>query len=269
MAITLQSISRNHAMRAPRVMLYGPHGIGKSTFGASAPAPIFIQTEDGLGTLDVDHFPLAKSNQDVLDAIGALYTEGHDFQTVVVDSLDWLDTLIWNDINARFEAKELAYGKGAVIAADYWRQILDGLNALRNDRNMAVILLAHAQVKRFDSPEVEPFDRYSPKLQERSSALVQEWCDAVFFANFKLFVTKAEVGFNREVSRGMTTGERVMYTTEKPAFLAKNRYGLPDSLPLSWDAFAGAIRPPAAPITPAAPAANTPAAEPAAEMEGA
>lgn len=269
MAITLQSISRNSAMRAPRVMLYGPHGIGKSTFGASAPGAIFIQTEDGLGTLDVAHFPLAKSNQDVLDAIGALYTEGHDFQTVVVDSLDWLDTLIWNDINARFEAKELAYGKGAVIAADYWRQILDGLNALRNDRNMAVILLAHAQVKRFDSPEVEPFDRYSPKLQERSSALVQEWCDAVLFANFKLFVTKAEVGFNREVSRGMTTGERVMYTTEKPAFLAKNRYGLPDSLPLSWDAFAGAIRPPAVPIAPAAPAANTPAAELAAEMEGA
>lgn len=268
MAITLQSISRNSAMRAPRVMLYGPHGIGKSTFGASAPAPIFIQTEDGLGTLDVDHFPLAKAYQEVIDAIGALYAEDHAFQTVVVDSLDWLDTLVWNDINARFEAKELAYGKGAVIAADYWRQVLDGLNALRNDRGMAVILLAHAQVKRFDSPEVEPFDRYSPKLQERSSALVQEWCDAVFFANFKLFVTKSEVGFNREVSRGMTTGERVMYTTEKPAFLAKNRYSLPESLPLSWQAFASALRP-AAPITPAAPAANAPAAEPAAETEGA
>lgn len=268
MAISLKSISRNSAMRAPRVMLYGPHGIGKSTFGASAPAPIFIQTEDGLGTLDVDHFPLAKTYQDVVDAIGVLYAEAHGFQTAVVDSLDWLDTLIWNDINARFEAKELAYGKGAVIAADYWRQVLDGLNALRNDRGMAVVLLAHAQVKRFDSPEVEPFDRYSPKLQERSSALVQEWCDAVFFANFKLFVTKSEVGFNREVARGMTTGERVMYTTEKPAFLAKNRYSLPESLPLSWEAFAGSLRP-AASITPAAPAAITPAAEPAAETEGA
>jgi hypothetical protein len=268
MAISLKSISRNSAMRAPRVMLYGPHGIGKSTFGASAPAPIFIQTEDGLGTLDVDHFPLAKTYQDVVDAIGVLYAEDHAFQTAVIDSLDWLDTLILADINSRFEAKELAYGKGAVIAADYWRQVLDGLNALRNDRNMAVILLAHAQVKRFDSPEVEPFDRYSPKLQERSSALVQEWCDAVFFANFKLFVTKSEVGFNREVARGMTTGERVMYTTEKPAFLAKNRYSLPESLPLSWHAFAGSLRP-ADPVSPAAPAANTPAAESAAETEGA
>ena len=246
MAISLKSISRNTAVRAPRVMLYGPHGIGKSTFGASAPAPIFIQTEDGLGTLDVSHFPLSTSYAEILEAIGVLFNDEHDFQAVVVDSLDWLDTLIWQDINAKHDAKDLAYGKGAVIAADYWRNVLDGLNALRIQKGMAVVLLAHAQVKRFDSPEVEPFDRYSPKLQERSSALVQEWCDAVFFANFKLFVTKSDVGFNREVSRGLTTGERLMYTTERPAFIAKNRYSLPAELPLSWQAFTSSITNPAA-----------------------
>lgn len=241
MAIDLKSITRGQAVRAPRIMLYSSHGVGKSTFGASADAPIFIQTEDGADELGVARFQLATSHQDVLDAIGVLYTEKHDFRTVVVDTIDWADQLIWASINAKHSAADLAYGKGAVIAAEYWRGLLDGLNALRNERGMAVVLLSHCQVKRFDSPEVEPFDRYSPKLQDRSSALVQEWCDAVLFANYKLFTTATDVGFNKKVTRGVTTGERVMYTSERPAYLAKNRYNLPHELPLSWPALMQAM----------------------------
>jgi hypothetical protein len=227
-------------MKAPRVMLYGPHGLGKTTFGAGAPDPIFILTEDGLGLLEVDHFPLATSVDDVMEAIGSLYTEDHNFKTVVIDSLDWMDNLIWNYINhsGKYAEKDLAFGKGAVIAADMWRDILGGLSALRDDKGMAIIMLAHSEIKRFDSPEVEPYERYQPKLQARSSALVQEWCDAVFFTNFKTVVKKEEVGFNNQVARGITTGERLIYTTERPAYLAKNRFNLPDQLPLSWDAFA-------------------------------
>lgn len=241
MAINLKSIVRNREIGPPRIMIYAPHGIGKTTFGASAPKPIFIPTEDGLGVIQVDHFPLATKESDVLDAIGTLYSDKHEYQTVVIDSLDWLDNLIWADVNEKHEAKDLAYGKGAVIVAERWRAILDGLNALRNDRGMVVILLAHCQIKRFDSPEVEPFERYQPKLQDRSSALVQEWCDIVGFANFKTVVKKDDVGFNKTVTRGLSNGERLLYTTERPAFYAKNRYSLPESLPLSWDALSAAI----------------------------
>lgn len=241
MAFNLKSIQRSTGVKAPRVMLYGPHGLGKTTFGAGAPDPIFILTEDGLGRLEVDHFPLATSYDDVVGAISTLYTEDHNFKTVVIDSLDWLDNLIWKDLESKHDEKALSFGKGAVIAADYWRAILDGLAALRDEKEMATVLLAHCEIKRFDSPEVEPYERYQPKLQARSSALVQEWCDAVFFCNFKTIVKKEEVGFNKEVSRGITTGERLMYTTEKPAYLAKNRYSLPDSMPLTWDAFVAAL----------------------------
>jgi hypothetical protein len=241
MAFNLDSIKRSTGIKAPRVMIYGPHGLGKTTFGAGAPNPIMILTEDGLGRLEVDHFPLATSYQDVVDAIDTLYNEEHNFSTAVIDSLDWLDNLIWQDIHAKHDDKALAYGKGAVIAADYWRQILDGLSALRDDKGMAVVMIAHTEIKRFDSPETEPYDRYRPKLQDRSSALIQEWCDGVFFCNYRVVTKETEVGFNKEVRRGITTGERLMYTTEKPAYLAKNRYGLPDQLPLSWDAFATAI----------------------------
>lgn len=241
MAFNLSSIRRNTALAAPRVLVYGVEGIGKSTFAAGAPSPVFIQTEDGLGALQVDHFPIATRVSDVLDAIGSLFSDDHEFKTVVIDSLDWLETLIWRDIEAKYDAKDLAYGKGAMIAADKWREILDGLTALRNERGMAVVLIAHTEIKRFDSPETEPYDRYQPKLQARSSALVREWCDAVFFANYKTIVKKDDVGFNKTVARGISTGERMLFTSERPAYMAKNRYSLPESIPLSWEAFEKAI----------------------------
>lgn len=252
MSFDLASISRNVAQRAPRIFVYAPEGIGKTSFAAGAPDPIFICTEDGLGTLDVAHFPLATTAGQVDEALAALYTGEHSFGTVVIDSVDWLDTLIWREIEAKYDAKDLAYGKGAVIAAERWRGYLEGLNALRNERGMVVILIGHTQIKRFDSPETEPYDRYQPKLQERSSALLREWCDAVLFANYRTVIRKAEVGFNKEVARGISTGERLLYTAETPAYMAKNRYGLPASLPLDWQALAQAIAPSTTPAALAA-----------------
>ena len=241
MAFDLKSIRKNDAMAAPRIMVYGVEGIGKSTFGAGAPNPVYILTEDGLGSLKVDHFPLATSFQDVMDAIASLYKDNHAFETVVIDSLDWLEAIIQREIEQKYDAKDLAYGKGSLIAAERWREILEGLNALRNDKGMAVILIAHTTIKRFDSPEVEPYDRYQPKLQERSNAVVREWADAVLFANYKTIVKKDDVGFNQTNNRGISTGERLLFTSERPAYMAKNRYNMPESIPLSWDAFAEAI----------------------------
>tara|TARA_R110000868_G_scaffold92457_7_gene256643 strand:+ start:3694 stop:4431 length:738 start_codon:yes stop_codon:yes gene_type:complete len=244
MAFDLKSILKSTAIAAPRIMLYGVEGIGKTTFAAGAPDPIFILTEDGLGSLQVNHFPVAKSSDDVLAAIASLYSDKHDYHTVVLDSLDWLEQAIHSEIERKHDAKDLAYGKGAIIAAQKWREVLDGLNALRADRGMIVILIAHTTIKRFDSPEVEPFDRYQPKLQDRSSALIREWADAVLFCNYKTIVKKDDVGFNQTNNRGISTGERLMFTSEKPAYMAKNRYALPESLPLTWDAFSTAISQP-------------------------
>lgn len=241
MAFNLKSIQKNTSIAAPRMMVYGVEGIGKTTFAASAPAPIFICTEDGLGSLQVDHFPLATKPGDVLDAIAALATEAHEFRTVVLDSVDWLDNLIWQDVEATHDAKDLAYGKGAMIVADRWRDVLAGLNHLRNTKGMSVILIAHCQIKRFDSPEVEPYDRYQPKLQERSNAILREWVDAVLFANYRTVIKKDDLGFSKTNNRGFSTGERLLFTSEKPAYMAKNRYGLPDSIPMQWDAFTQAI----------------------------
>jgi len=244
MAISLASLIENTALTPPRILVHGVAGIGKTTFAAQANKPAVVQTEDGLGTIKVPRFPLARSFDAVMEALAALYSEKHDYQTVVVDSVDWLEPLVWARAckdNGWASIEEPGYGKGYVAALDLWRQYLDGLNALRDERGMTVIQIAHTDIKRFDSPEHEPFDRYVIKLHTRAAALLQEHSDVVLFANYRVSTVKSDIGFNKKVTRALGSGERVLYTAERPAFLAKNRYGLPDMLPLDWQAFAAAM----------------------------
>lgn len=251
MAISLASLNRLSAPKPPRIVIYGPHGIGKNTFASSAPNSVLINIEDGQPSgMPIDSFPKATSFGEVMEAMSALYSEEHAFETLVVDSLDWLEPLVWAETIKRHNEAEpskqwadiesAGYGKGYVATLDVWRDYLDAVNALRNDKGMAVIQTAHAEVKRFDSPETEPFDRYQIKLHKMASALVQEHADMVLFANFKTSVTKADVGM-KKVARGVGAGTRALYTEERPAFLAKNRHNLPPELPLSWDALASAM----------------------------
>ena len=240
MAISLASLRRATTVAPPRILIHGVAGVGKTTFAAGAPEPVFILTEDGLGTLAAPHFPLARSFDEVMEALAALYSEEHGFRSVVIDSIDWLEPLIWARAckdNGWKSIEDAGYGKGYVAALDLWRQYIDGLNALRDDKGLTVIQIAHTDIKRFDSPEHEPYDRYIIKLHARAAALLQEHSDTVLFANYRISTVKSDVGFNKKVTRALGSGERVLYTAERPAFLAKNRYGLPDVLPLSWDAF--------------------------------
>ena len=224
-----------------RVMLYGVHGVGKSTFASCAPSPIFIQTEDGLGGINCNRFPLAETFDQVMAALAELYTEPHQYQTVVLDSLDWLERLIWEHVCHERKVgsvEDFDYGKGYVFALTPWRRILKALTALRGKRGMTVLLIAHSRIERFNDPETESYDRYAPCLQRLASALVQEWCDEVLFANYRVFVKVTEGEFNKKLAKGHGTGERIIRTTERPAHLAKNRLGLPEELPLDWKAYA-------------------------------
>ena len=247
MAISLSSISRNVELSPPRIVLHGPHGIGKTSFGAQAPAPIVLPTEDGLGTLEVDHFPLLNSYGEVVEAIGVLVNEEHQFQTAVIDTVDWLEPMVWAETCARSgegwsDIEAPGYGKGYLAADVVWREFLDGCNALRT-RGMAVILLAHSHIKQFSPPDNDPYDRYEIKLHKRGAALVEEWADVVLFANWQTYVHKSEAGFNKEVARGVGTGRRLMFSEERPAYRAKNRYSLPHELALGWQYFADALSP--------------------------
>lgn len=235
---------------SPRILTYGVEGIGKSTLASGAPRPLFIQTEDGLGQIDCDEFPLATQFEDVPQALTELHTDEREFETVVIDSLDWLERLIWDAVCKEYGVKSIekadgGYAKGYTHALVYWRQVVDALNALRNDRRMIVLLIAHSKVERFEDPESSAYDRYSPRLHKHAAALVSEWCDAVLFATRKFRTQTEDAGFNRKRTIanaiGKDGGERILRCVGGPSCIAENRCGIVEELPLSWAAFMAAL----------------------------
>jgi len=241
----LEQIQKGRSQLPRRVLMYGVHGVGKSTFGAMAEHPIFITTEEGTNDIECDRFPLATKYADVLSSLSALYSEEHKYQTVVIDSLDWLERLIFAEIcdkRSIESIEDIGYGKGYIFALAQWREILDGLDALRKERNMQVILLAHAAIEKFANPETDSYDRYAPRLQKHASALVQEWCDEVLFATYRVHTKTSNEGFDRKRTQGIGSGERIVRTTERPAHVAKNRLNLPDEFPLDYRIYAAYVR---------------------------
>ena len=160
----LDNIQTGKENKPPRIMIYGSEGVGKSTFGASAPNAVFIQTEDGLSEIDCKKFPLAHTLAEVASELTALRDEQHDFRTVVIDSVDWLERIIFDEVCREFGVRSIekadgGYGRGYVHALTHWRKILNILQELRDKRGMMIILVAHAKVERFEDPENAAYDR--------------------------------------------------------------------------------------------------------------
>jgi hypothetical protein len=237
----LSKVKRGKQQRPPRILLYGVEKIGKSSFAADAPNPIFICPEDGISQIDVPHFPEAKNWDDVMNCVRALYKEQHDYNYLVLDTLDWLEPLLWDYICTRDGEKNIesyGYGKGYVAALDEWRAFISALEYLRNEKNMGIIMLAHSTVKNFKDPEGEGYDRYEMKIHQKSGGLIKEWSDAVLFTNYEIVTTEDK----RKRVRGISTGARMIYTNRSAAYDAGNRYGLPAELPLDWQELEDGIK---------------------------
>lgn len=243
----LTEIKTNNAIRPVRVLIYGIEGVGKSTFGARAPKPIFISAEGGTDEMfdasgkKVPTMPRITSFKEVGEAVKELLTEKHDYQTVVFDSADWIEKLAHAQIIGATGRSIITanggYGAGYRESEKLHRELISDISRLREERGMNVVITAHYQVRTVKDPEATmDYDAFEIKCHELVSSLWREWVDCVLFARFR---TLMRAGDDEKGTRTMALGdgERVMYTEKRPAFQAKNRYGLPFELPVGWKEF--------------------------------
>ena len=243
MSFDLKSISKTRRVRAPKVVVVGTGKIGKTTFAAMAPNAIGILTEDGADAVDAQAFPLASSLAEVYAAIDTLINQEHEFQTLFIDSLDWLEPMVQDYVCKQNNWKNIeqpGFGKGYVAAAEEWRNLLSGLEVLRAAKGMGIILIAHDKIKRIEDPLTEGYDSHVLKLHDRAAALVSEWADVIGYAGYRIFTSKTDAGFSKKETKATTTGERILHVEPHPAHCGGNRFDL-QNMPLDWTAFQAAL----------------------------
>jgi hypothetical protein len=257
----LRKLTADHP---PRILIYGPPKIGKTSLASEFPAPVFIQIEDGQNTsTDLDGWGRAEIQTfgDVMEAMRSLYEEEHEFQTLVVDSISELQGLIYEEVcargdekgNAKSRIEDFGYGKGYVNALNVWKEFLDALNMLRVGKGMTTILIGHAKVDRFDDPETVSYHRYEIDVQDSKSSsamkLLEREMDAILLIKRDVTIKEEFAGPNKK--RAHAEGvNRFIHAEGKPSQIAGSRLGIPAKLPFRQGQGYAAL----APYLPAQPA---------------
>jgi hypothetical protein len=233
MAISLSSLKSTKTNHPPKILLYGVDGVGKTSLAAEFPSAVYLPTEGETPPSDVElQTPgTIESYESLLDVFGELLDGDHEFGSVIIDSLDGLEGLVWGATCRRLginSIEEAGYGKGYIEADTEWKEYLQATSALAR-AGLFVVQLAHPEIVRFDSPTSDPYSRYSPKLHKRANALVREQSDIVAFMNYRISLKTADAGFNKKVTHAEGGNERLVHLNEKAGFVAKNRFSMPDS----------------------------------------
>lgn len=241
------NITRGSVPRPQKVCIYGPEGIGKTLLAAQFPDPLFIDTEGGTEGYDVARTQAPQSWTALKDLVRAV-AEERPCGTLVLDTADWAERLLCAELCAKnkWQSMEaLNYGKCWQYALEEFGRLLDLLTDVR-DAGMNVVVTAHATVSKFDQPdEAASYDRWTMKMYKKDAALLKEWADALLFVNYKTVVEMVGEGFS---AKGKARGaKRTIFTTHHAAWDAKNRWGLPDEVPLGYEAIAPHVPSPMAP----------------------
>ena len=235
-ASALSLITTRKRRRPVLAMLYGPPGVGKSTFGASAPNPIFIPCERGLDQITVAKFPTPGTLAEFGTYLNAVDTEEHDYETVVIDTADALELLIFDAVCNEGKVKSIeefggGYGKGFTRAREYWARLLTRLTAL--SERMNVLLVAHSHLRTVSDPMLATaYDIHEPKIQAKSIELIRQSVDLIMFARLQTSVIKD--GPKARKGRGLIGDDREMYTQPTSGIECKNRFNLESPMEFNW-----------------------------------
>lgn len=247
--VTLESVVRERSTKPPRLVIYGTEGVGKTTLGSEAPDPVMLGAEDGTGLLRMARFPLPDdvTLNDLRDAVDDLTNKPHDFKSLIIDSLDWVEPIVWADICrdekvASIEKVGKGYGKGYTAAFERTKALVADLARLRDKRNMVIVLLAHADVKTFQNPAGDDYDKFTPKMHKATRALWCEWADIVGFMDHETLSVEDD---DSKRAKGIATGKRLLHVVHQGGWYAKNRYSMRSPLLMQhgsmWDAIQAAI----------------------------
>jgi len=227
MSISLKDLKSTKNELPPRILVHGVAGIGKTSLAAEFPNPILLDTEEGSPAgVDIATFGLLDTYSAVNDAMGALAQEDHDFKTLVLDSVDVLEPMIWRETCVRNQWETIetpGYGKGYLAADAVWNEFMTGCDYLRREKGMTIILIAHSDVKQFDEPGKAPYSRYDLRMHKRGAAILTDRCDYILFVGAKTEIKEVDAGFNKKHSHAEGSGFRWIFTDARPAFIAKNR----------------------------------------------
>ena len=230
-------IRRGKLAKAQRACIYGVEGLGKTTLASRFPSPVFIDTEQGSDHLDVARFETTRDWAGIKSAVEELTAKPGEFKTLIIDSIDWAEKFLTEDICRRSHKasiEEFGYGKGYTYLAEEFAGFLRSLDVLR-DRGMHIVLLGHCAIRKFEQPEAAgAYDRYELKLSKQVAPLIREWVDLLLFANYFTRIAESDSG----KKRGVGGKERVLYTSHTAAWDAKNRHGLEEKLPFDYAALA-------------------------------
>ena len=241
----LMKIIKGKIPCAKKIVVYGPEGIGKSTFASQFPDPVFIDTEGSTKDMNVARFEKPSSWTMIYEQINYIITNPTICKTLVVDTIDWAEQLCIEHICAKHNKsgiEDFGYGNGYVYAKEEFGRFLNRLEEVIQ-KGINVVLTAHAQMRKFEQPdEMGAYDRWELKLGKKTtsqtSPLVKEWADMVLFANYKTFSVAIDDKGKKRKAQG---GKRVMYTMHHPCWDAKNRYGLPEELDFEYSQIATII----------------------------
>jgi hypothetical protein len=238
MASYLQEVTTEHAVLPPRMLIHGKGGVGKTTLAADLLNPVFITAEEGMGTLSVPEFGKPETYNDVIGMIRDLITEEHQYKSLVIDTIDKIEPMVWQHVCEEDSGKQththvegFGFGKGYVFADQYWIKLLKGLDLLRR-KGMTVCLLAHSEVKTISDPVLGPYDMTVPKLHKRAMALLVEWADIVGLLDIRrATVEKENKGSSKKVTTAVSIGGARFLTLDPGGSgEAKNRYDLPNPM---------------------------------------
>ncbi len=235
------SIIRGKRVRPIFTVLYGGPGIGKTSWAAQAPAAIFLDIERGCDQVGADRFdPVPKTFEEFNNQLQFLDKEPHDYKTIVVDTADALQALIFKRVCLEKKVKsieEVGWQDGYKRAVTIWRGTLGQIRDMSERFNMVV--LAHAHIKSFTDPALTaPYDTWKINLHDLLLPVLREMCDNILFAAYDVEIVKE----NRKAARGLHSGERIVRTVAGTGFDAKNRFNLPDPMPLEWSALENGVR---------------------------